>query len=223
VISARNSLDNKIEGLELGADDYLTKPFDMAELVARIKALYGEEILWVPTKSAWAKYVLIPPTGKFGSTTTRWSLPEVNMIYCSSFRRTRAVCLPAKVLLNIFGATIWIGDSFDFIYSHIKNLRKKITSKEQQIPIKAVYGVGYNLRQNNYETTATNPLHYHVMAYPNYVAGKFLVYFMIEYISHEETDEFLTYEMERLIDYHEKYNNLPRIQHCSRDYSRHKI
>jgi DNA-binding response OmpR family regulator len=39
VISARNSLDNKIEGLELGADDYLTKPFDMAELVARVKSL----------------------------------------------------------------------------------------------------------------------------------------------------------------------------------------
>lgn len=146
VISARNSLDNKVEGLELGADDYITKPFDMAELVARVKSV-------------------IRRRNFSGSDTVNFNEVEVNIISHSVYINSTIVELtkseydillffisnPNRVLTretiaeHIWGDNMDLADSYDFIYSHIKNLRKKMVDAGGENYIKAVYGIGYKL------------------------------------------------------------------------------
>lgn len=146
VISARNSLNNKVEGLELGADDYITKPFDMAELVARVKSV-------------------IRRRNFSGSDTVNFNELEINIIFRSvsinnSFLElTKSeydillffISNPNRVLTretiaeHIWGDNMDLADSYDFIYSHIKNLRKKIMDAGGKNYIKAVYGIGYKL------------------------------------------------------------------------------
>jgi DNA-binding response OmpR family regulator len=144
VISARNSLDNKIEGLELGADDYITKPFDMAELIARAKALLrrrnfsgsnqfsiGEITINADSREVFVKGMKIELTK---------SEYDILLFFFSNPGR---VITRESLAEHIWGDNMDLADSFDFIYSHIKNLRKKITSCKVADPIKAVYGIGY--------------------------------------------------------------------------------
>ncbi|MDX9845687.1 MAG: response regulator transcription factor [Tenuifilaceae bacterium] len=144
VVSARNSIDNKVEGLELGADDYITKPFDMAELVARVKSLVRRRNFAGTT------------TITMGSITINTSsrMAEVNGkaleltksefdILLFFFSNPSRVISRESIAEHIWGDNMDLADSFDFIYSHIKNLRKKITQMDVHDPIKAVYGVGY--------------------------------------------------------------------------------
>lgn len=146
VISARNSLDNKLEGLDLGADDYITKPFDMAELVARIKALirrrsfagnpivsFGE--LSIDTN----KREVIANNLKVDLTKSEF---EILLFFFSNPGR---VLTRESIAEHIWGDNMDLADSYDFIYSHIKNLRKKITSAGCPDRIRAVYGIGYKL------------------------------------------------------------------------------
>ncbi len=146
IISARNSTGNKIEGLELGADDYITKPFDMAELVARVKALYrrrnllgsslinfGEISMDTDSRSVKAKGVDVELTK---------SEYEILLFFFSNPER---VLTKESIAEHIWGDNMDLVDSYDFIYSHIKNLRKKITATGATDPLKAVYGIGYKL------------------------------------------------------------------------------
>lgn len=148
VISARNSLDNKLEGLMLGADDYLTKPFDMAELIARIKAIIrrrnfdgnsridiGEITIFVDQRKVKIRDVPIDLTK---------SEFEILLYFTSN---VGIVLTKESIAEHIWGDNMDLADSFDFIYSHIKNLRKKITSIIPSDPIKAVYGIGYKFEQ----------------------------------------------------------------------------
>ena len=146
VISARNSLNNKIEGLELGADDYLTKPFDMAELVARIKALMrrrnfdGNSSITVAgiTVDTFRREVFSGQT-KIDLTKSEY---DILLFFVSNQGRVLA---RESIAEHIWGDNMDLADSFDFIYSHIKNLRKKITATGIIDPIKAIYGIGYKL------------------------------------------------------------------------------
>lgn len=144
VISARNSLDNKLEGFDLGADDYLTKPFDMAELVARIKSLirrrnfagtsivsFGDISIDTTKREVTAKNKKIDLTK---------SEYDILLFFFSNPGR---VLTRESIAEHIWGDNMDLADSFDFIYSHMKNLRKKITSTGCSDPIKAVYGIGY--------------------------------------------------------------------------------
>ncbi len=146
VVSARDSLENKIEGLDYGADDYLTKPFELAELIARINSLIrrryfsGNQIMKIG-------HLEIDPTAKEvtmdgKSVDLTKSEYDILMFFVSSKGR---VLTKESIAEHIYGDNMDLMDSFDFIYSHIKNLRKKITGKDQANIIKAVYGVGYKL------------------------------------------------------------------------------
>lgn len=144
VISARNSLDNKIEGLELGADDYITKPFDMAELIARIKALIrrrnfaGSNIIAYGDISINADKREVYIKGE--KTELTKSEFDILLFFFSNPGR---VVSRETLAEHIWGDNMDLADSFDFIYSHIKNLRKKIAAHQAVDPIKAIYGIGY--------------------------------------------------------------------------------
>lgn len=144
VISARNSLDNKIEGLNLGADDYMTKPFDMSELIARVKALLrrrnfmGSESLHFGKLEIDTNARLIMVNSNPLELTK--SEYDILLFFISNVGR---VLTRESIAEHIWGDNMDLADSHDFIYSHIKNLRKKITTAGVSDPIKTIYGVGY--------------------------------------------------------------------------------
>ena len=143
IISANNSLDNKLEGLDLGADDYLTKPFHLAELNSRIKAILrrskfgGDETITfneieINTKSRTA-YI----NGKSISLTRK----EYDLLLF--FVTNKGRVLSKEIIAeHLWGEHIDLADNFDFIYVHINNLRKKM-SHECASYIKTAYGSGY--------------------------------------------------------------------------------
>jgi DNA-binding response OmpR family regulator len=146
IISARNTVNNKIEGLELGADDYLTKPFDMAELSARVKSVirrwnfggsniksYGTLSMDINKQMVWGNGIPLDLTRT-----------EYNLLHYF-FSNPNRVLTRDSIAEHIWGDHMDMADSFDFLYTHMKNLRKKITSSGADNPIKAVYGVGYKL------------------------------------------------------------------------------
>jgi len=146
VISARNSLNQKIEGLELGADDYLTKPFELAELTARVKSVLRR---WSfdGSNQITAGNITVDPDSKtvtvdgadLNLTRTEYSL----LLYFMA--NPNRVLSRDSIAEHIWGDHMDMADTFDFLYTHMKNLRKKIKDAGGTDPIKAVYGVGYKL------------------------------------------------------------------------------
>jgi DNA-binding response OmpR family regulator len=144
IISARNSLDDKIEGLESGADDYLIKPFYLTELSARVKAL-------IRRKYANGSNLLI--TGdliidlkakevKFSGQLLVLTKHEYDLLFFMVSNKGRVVSRQA-IAEHLTGDQVNQQDSFDFVYSHIRNLKKKLQEKGCNDCIKAVYGFGY--------------------------------------------------------------------------------
>src|SRR5690554_2781649 len=144
VVSAKNSLEDKVKGLELGADDYLTKPFHLPELNARLKAIYRRKYLQgdyeivfneilINTDQMEAKVcgVLLDLTRKEYSLLL-YFLTNQNRVLT---RQTIAEHLWGDYADNLL--------NFDFVYQHIKNLRKKIITMDGKDYIETVYGLGY--------------------------------------------------------------------------------
>ncbi len=143
IISANNSLTDKLEGLDLGADDYITKPFHLAELNSRIKAVLrrgkfgGDEMIIfneikIDTKSrtVYSNDTLIALTRK-----------EYDLLLF--FITNKGRVLSKEIIAeHLWGDDSDLLDNFDFIYVHINNLRKKLT-KEGASYIKTAYGSGY--------------------------------------------------------------------------------
>jgi DNA-binding response OmpR family regulator len=146
IISAKNSLDDKIKGLDLGADDYLTKPFHIAELNARIKSVIrrkksdGRRLLEVEnvTINIEERLVLV------NDQAIELNRKEFDILVFFIMNKNRVVSKSA-IAENIWGDYIDQSNDFDFIYSQIKNLRKKLRNCEANIDINAVYGMGYKL------------------------------------------------------------------------------
>ncbi|MBW8324405.1 MAG: response regulator transcription factor [Prolixibacteraceae bacterium] len=149
VISARNSLDNKLEGFDLGADDYITKPFDMAELVARIKSLIRRRNFSGTSLVSFGDISIDTTKREVTANNQKIELTKSEFdILLFFFSNPGRVLTRESIAEHIWGDNMDLADSFDFIYSHIKNLRKKITSNGSVDLIKAVYGIGYKLDIN---------------------------------------------------------------------------
>ena len=146
VISARDSLANKIEGLELGADDYITKPFEMAELLARVKSVLRRYFFKGESNIRFGQIVLDPDKQTVTAAGTLLDLTRTEYkILLFFFSNPGRVLTREGMAEHVWGYHMDLADSFDFIYSHIKNLRKKIRDTGVSDPIKVVYGVGYKL------------------------------------------------------------------------------
>lgn len=146
IVSAKDSVDDKVEGLNLGADDYLAKPFHLAELHARINSAIrrnnqnGEKFISF-------KNVKINPEDRnvfVNEKLVNLNRKEYDMLYYFMIRPGKTL-QKTTLAESIWGDHIEDADSLDFIYSQIKNLRKKLKSNSAQIDFQAVYGIGYKL------------------------------------------------------------------------------
>ncbi len=146
ILSAKDSVDDKVRGLELGADDYLSKPFHFAELHARIKSIirrknqHGDDIV------SYKNVILniSERIAKVNEKPMNLNRKEFDLMYYFMIRPTKLIQKNA-LAESIWGDDIDQADSFDFIYSQIKNLRKKLKDSKAEIDFKAVYGIGYKL------------------------------------------------------------------------------
>ncbi len=144
IVSARDSLDNKIEGLELGADDYLTKPFQMAELNARLKSLVRRVHFKGEEKIEFNELVIIPNelivtvNGKPVDLTKK----EFDLLVYFIANKNR-VLTKTGIGEHMSKDFMDYGFTDDFIYTHIKNLRKKLLKAGCGDYVRNVYGVGY--------------------------------------------------------------------------------
>lgn len=146
IVSAKNSLDDKVKGLELGADDYLPKPFHMAELNARVKAVLRRRKL-NGSKSLELANVTIDIDShqvQVNKQDLELNRKEFDVLFYLCTNQNRLVSKSA-LAEHVWGDYIDQSDNFDFIYSQIKNLRKKLSDANAGIEIKAVYGIGYKL------------------------------------------------------------------------------
>lgn len=146
IISAKNSLDDKLEGLELGADDYLTKPFHLAELNARIKAVLRRKNAEGSDSLKVGNITLLFNERKLMVSEHEVPLnrKEFDILNYFLFNKNRLITKTA-LAERVWGDNVDQADNFDFIYSQIKNLRKKMHSAGANIEIEAVYGMGYRL------------------------------------------------------------------------------
>jgi DNA-binding response OmpR family regulator len=148
IISAKNSLDDRLTGLDLGADDYLTKPFHLSELKSRVSAIvrrrsfngnnnlsFNEIDIDLDAKAVKVNNVVVKLTRK-----------EYSLLLYFIANKGKVVSKSA-IAEHLWGDSIDIADNFDFIYSHIKNIRKKMVEAGGNDYIQAAYGMGYKFTE----------------------------------------------------------------------------
>jgi DNA-binding response OmpR family regulator len=146
IISAKHSINDRVRGLQLGADDYLVKPFHLSELVARIAAIirrkkhdgsnvisFGKITVETQSMEASVDNKTLELTGK-----------EFQLLLYLVTNHGKVI--PKNALMDhLWNEDMGYGESFDFIYTHIKNLRKKLQQAGCPDYIKSVYGIGYKM------------------------------------------------------------------------------
>ena len=146
IISAKDSLEDKITGLNLGADDYLAKPFHLAELTARVASVIRRNLhegeIFIELGNV--KIVLDKFEVYINGVFLDLNRKEYDILNYFISRPNRLV---NKTVLAeaVWGDNIDQADNFDFIYAQIKNLRKKLKESGSNLEIKSVYGFGYKL------------------------------------------------------------------------------
>lgn len=146
ILSAKDSVDDKVEGLLVGADDYLAKPFHFAELLARIKVAmrknqqHGEEVISFKNLSIYPEDRRVFVNNE----EIKLNRKEYDLLYYFMLRPER-VFQKTMLAESVWGDHTEMADNLDFIYSQIKNLRKKLKEANSEADLQAVYGVGYKL------------------------------------------------------------------------------
>ena len=148
IISAKDSLDDKVDGLELGADDYLTKPFHLAELNARVKSLIRRRQAKGDLSIRLGNLSLFPDKRQVevDGTSLQLNRKEFDLLYYFVANPNRVIN-KMSLAESVWGDNIDQADSLDFIYSQVKNLRKKLKQAGATVELKAVYGFGYKLTE----------------------------------------------------------------------------
>ncbi len=146
ILSAKDSIDDKVNGLELGADDYLPKPFHLAELHARIKSVLRRKTRDGEQTIKLANVCIHPDTFKVEVDGKPIDLnrKEYDILLYLVNRKGRLI-EKQTMAEAVWGDNIDQADNFDFIYAQMKNLRKRLKTAGAGIEIKTVYGFGYKL------------------------------------------------------------------------------
>jgi len=146
IISAKNSLDDKINGLDLGADDYMTKPFPLSELNSRIRAVLrrrqfdGDSTLIYHEITVNTDCKAVTVNGEEVVFTKK----EYDLLLFFLVNKNR-VLTKESIADHLWNDNIDLADNFDFIYTHLNNIRKKIKKAGGADYIKTIYSMGYKL------------------------------------------------------------------------------
>ena len=144
IVSAKDSLDDKLKGLDLGADDYITKPFHLAELNSRINSLIrrrnfdGDEFIEFNEIRVDPSSKEVAVHGKPVELTKK----EYNLLLYFITNKNK-VLTKESIAEHLWGDDIEMADSYDFIYTHMGNLRKKINKLGGNNYLQTMYGLGY--------------------------------------------------------------------------------
>jgi DNA-binding response OmpR family regulator len=144
IISAKDSIEDKVKSLELGADDYLTKPFHLSELNARIKSLYRRKAFDGNNKITFDNLTLdfAEKSVKVREKPVKLTKTEFQLLTYLFANKNRVVP-KESIAEHLYGDHIDQSDSYDFLYSHIKNLKRKMMVAGSSDYIKSIYGMGY--------------------------------------------------------------------------------
>ncbi|MFP4023291.1 MAG: response regulator transcription factor [Thiohalospira sp.] len=144
IVTAKNAIEDKVKGLELGADDYITKPFHKAELNARVRSIIrrkkfnGNNIISINDIEIDLGSMEVKVNGLELDLTRK----EYDLLLYFIYNKNR-VLTKESIAEHLWGDHIDQADNFDFIYNHIKNLRKKLQNAGAGNHIRSVYGMGY--------------------------------------------------------------------------------
>lgn len=151
IISAKDALDDKISGLEKGADDYITKPFHLSELHARLRAIYRRKKMDGYNDVQFNEIVLNTDTYEVFIQNNRLEVTQKEFELLLYFLVNKNRVLSKQSIAN----HLW-GDytdnlaNFDFVYQHVKNLRKKIATAGGNDYVETIYGLGYKFNGLKY-------------------------------------------------------------------------
>ena len=146
VVSAKGAIDDKIKGLEIGADDYLSKPFDLSELNARIKAVIRRRTFEGDNDLQFRDIIISPYNNevKISDHQVKLTKKEFDLLLFLVSNPNRVLTKEA-IAEHLWGDYMDMADSYDFIYAHLKNLRKKLFEISGEEYIQTIHGVGYKL------------------------------------------------------------------------------
>lgn len=150
IISAKDAIDDKVKGLELGADDYLIKPFHLAELHARVRSVIRRH-LTPGTPLLFSGNVQLDPDQRLvfvdenSLTLNRKEFDILSYLILNQSRLVQKTALAE----HVWGDYMDEADDFEFLYSQVKNLRKKLKEAGATAEIRAIYGIGYKLEETD--------------------------------------------------------------------------
>jgi DNA-binding response OmpR family regulator len=149
IVSAKNSIDDKVYGLKAGADDYLTKPFHLSELAARVNAIIrrksfdGKNIIQFDTLEIDLNRKELKANGNRVDLTRK----EFELLLYFISNKNKVISKDA-IAIHLWGDNMDLSGNYDFIYTHIKNLRRKLMQSGAEDYIKSIYGMGYKFSQS---------------------------------------------------------------------------
>jgi DNA-binding response OmpR family regulator len=149
IISARNSLDDRLNGLNAGADDYLSKPFHMSELAARVAAIIRRKSFHGNNNVKFEELDLdvLFKTVKVNDRIVELTRKEYDLLLYFISNKNKVIN-KAAIAEHLWGDNMDMADSYDFIYTHIKNLRRKLIQAGSRDYVKSVYGMGYKFTRS---------------------------------------------------------------------------
>jgi DNA-binding response OmpR family regulator len=149
IMSARNSLEDRIEGLQLGADDYLPKPFHLSELVARVKAIIRRRHFGGNNTLHFNELTIdtLAKSVRISNKCLELTRKEYQLLLYFVYNKGRVISKNA-IAMHLWGDEMEEAANYDFIYTHVKNLRRKLMDSGCSDYIQSVYGVGYKFNDS---------------------------------------------------------------------------